>query len=104
MTSQDELKKLVAKEALNYIKEGMNLGIGSGTTSECLIDILSEAPKPKQIVSSSERSKVRLAKYGFECVDLNQVDSLDLYIDGTDEFTKRLTLIKGGEGHILAKR
>ena len=95
---QAAMKTGAARAALAYIKEDMHLGIGTGTTAEALIDILAEAPRAQSYVASSERSAARLAERGFACVDLGATDGLDLYIDGTDEYTDRCTLVKGGGG------
>ena len=95
--SQDELKKLAAKEALKFIKPNMVLGIGTGSTVNFLIDELKDyTDKITTVVSSSKESTKRLKKIGFDVVDLNFAGEIDLYIDGADECNNHKELIKGG--------
>ena len=97
--SQDKMKKAVALEAIKYIEDGMVLGIGTGSTVNFLIDALPSLNKNiKQIVSSSESSSTRLKNLGFEISELNNLDGVDIYIDGADETNPHLQLIKGGGG------
>ena len=94
---QQEKKLLAAKAALDYIEHGVNLGVGTGSTVNELIDLLpSVADRIESIVSSSRATTERLEKLGFEVSLLNSIGDLDVYIDGADEATKRLNLIKGG--------
>lgn len=97
-------KELAARASLAFVKEGMTLGIGTGSTVDALIDVLAEAPRAARHVASSERSAARLAERGFACVGLGETDGIDLYIDGADEYTERFTLLKGGGGaHVREK-
>ena len=99
-----EMKRNAAKVALEFIRPGCALGVGTGSTVACLIDKLDVAPKPGLVVSSSKRSQDLLEAKGFKVTDLNQSGGLDVYIDGADEFTDRFTLIKGGGGaHVREK-
>jgi ribose 5-phosphate isomerase A len=102
---QSEKKFAVAKAALNYIENGVVLGIGSGSTVNILIDALPAVRNRIQsLVSSSEATTARLEKHGFEVSTLNAVGDLDLYIDGADEATKHLHLIKGGGGALTREK
>jgi ribose 5-phosphate isomerase A len=102
---QSEKKFAVAKAALNYIENGVVLGIGSGSTVNILIDALPAVRNRIQsLVSSSEATTARLEKHGFEVSTLNSVGDLDLYIDGADEATKHLHLIKGGGGALTREK
>jgi ribose 5-phosphate isomerase A len=103
--TQDANKRQAASAALSYIKDGMALGIGTGSTVDVFIELL--APLAKQlgtVVSSSERSTKKLAAMGIRAVDLNAAGDLDLYVDGADEATKHRHLIKGGGGALTREK
>jgi ribose 5-phosphate isomerase A len=103
--SQDDQKRLVATAALSYIKDGIALGVGTGSTVDFLIDALPPyASKLTAVVSSSERSTRRLEAAGIKVTDLGPTGELDLYIDGADEATKHLHLIKGGGGALTREK
>jgi ribose 5-phosphate isomerase A len=90
-------KARVARAALEFLREGMILGVGTGSTVNALIDQLGGwRGRLKGAVSSSEASTARLAALGIPVLDLNDVPDLDLYIDGADEATRQRQLIKGG--------
>ncbi len=90
-------KARVARAALEFLREGTILGVGTGSTVNALIDQLSDwRGRLKGAVSSSEASTARLAALGIPMLDLNDVPDLDLYIDGADEATRQRQLIKGG--------
>ena len=100
-------KKLrAAKSSLEFIQPGTTLGVGTGSTVNCLIDLLPEVRENiDRIVSSSEATTALLEEQGFEVQTLNEVNGeLDLYIDGADETTKRLHLIKGGGGALTREK
>jgi len=95
------LKQMVAREAIDRVMTAhgndLVVGIGTGSTAECFI---AELPRLRDriqtTVSSSERSSELLRELGFEVKDLNDVDRVDVYIDGADESTDEGFLIKGG--------
>jgi ribose 5-phosphate isomerase A len=90
---------------LSYIKDGIALGVGTGSTVDLLIDALPPyAAKLTAVVSSSKRSTRRLEAVGIRVSELEQVGDLDLYIDGADEATKHLHLIKGGGGALTREK
>ena len=92
-----EKKKQAALAALGYVHEGMILGVGTGSTVNAFIDALADSGMPlKAAVSSSNASTARLATHGIKVIDLNEVGSLDVYVDGADESTRSKHLIKGG--------
>jgi ribose 5-phosphate isomerase A len=102
---QDASKRRAATAALSYIKDGVSLGVGTGSTVDILIELLAPlAAKLGPVVSSSERSTKRLAQFGIETVDLASTGDLDLYIDGADEATKHRHLIKGGGGALTREK
>lgn len=97
MSEQLQLKRLVGAEALNWLEDGMILGVGTGSTVNAMLDQLAPwATRLKGAVSSSEASTARLRSLGIPVLDLNQVESLGLYVDGADESDHQLHLIKGG--------
>jgi len=92
-----EKKKQAALAALDYVREGMILGVGTGSTVNAFIDALADSgTQLKAAVSSSNASTARLATHGIKVIDLNEVGSLDVYVDGADESTRAKHLIKGG--------
>ncbi len=100
-------KRLAAIEAINYIKEGMVVGLGSGSTSVYMIKELGkrvlDGLKIKG-VPSSEEIKQLARKLGIPIIALDQVEKIDINIDGADEFDPNLRLIKGGGGALLREK
>jgi len=95
--TQQELKRAVAEAALRFVRPGRVLGVGTGSTVDLFIDALAAAKRDlKLAVSSSERSTAKLAAIGIEVLDLNDVEDLPVYIDGTDEIDGGFHMIKGG--------
>jgi len=95
--TQDEMKKAAALKALEFIENDTIVGVGTGSTVNYFIDALATIKnKIVGAVSSSEESSKRLIAHGIEVFDLNNVDVLDVYVDGADEITKYLSMIKGG--------
>jgi ribose 5-phosphate isomerase A len=103
--AQDANKRQAAAEALSFIKEGMTLGVGTGSTVDIFIELLAPlANKLGAVVSSSERSTRKLAAAGIRTVELNSTGDLDLYVDGADEATKHRHLINGGGGALTREK
>ena len=103
--TQDQLKKDAAEASLQFIKDGVNLGVGTGSTVNFLIEMLPDIrPNIDRVVSSSRETTERLEKLGFEVSSLNNVGDLDIYIDGADEATKHRQLIKGGGGALTREK
>ena len=98
MSDQQQLmKRRVAAAALEFLEDGMILGVGTGSTVNALLDKLGPwVGRVRGAVSSSEGSSIRLRSLGIPVLDLNDVEELGLYIDGADESNARLQLIKGG--------
>ena len=95
--NQDELKRLVGKAALDYVRADSIIGVGTGSTVNCFIEALIESGiRIEAAVSSSEATTRLLEAGGISVVDLNQTGGLDVYIDGADEFDAHRRLIKGG--------
>ncbi|MDP3843362.1 MAG: ribose-5-phosphate isomerase RpiA [Oxalobacteraceae bacterium] len=95
--TQDELKQAVARAAIEYVVEGEIVGVGTGSTANFFIDELAKIKGSiKGAVASSEATAERLRSHGITVLDLNQVDSMPVYIDGADEITPFGAMIKGG--------
>lgn len=98
-------KRKAAEAALAFIEPGTALGVGTGSTVNCLIDLLpSVRGRIEKVVSSSKASTRLLEAEGFEVSTLNEAGDIDLYIDGADESNKRLQLIKGGGGALTREK
>lgn len=98
-------KRNAAKASLEFIEPGVILGVGTGSTVNELIDLLPTiADRIDKVVSSSRESTTLLEQKGFEVSTLNEVGDIDIYIDGADEATKRLHLIKGGGGALTREK
>jgi ribose 5-phosphate isomerase A len=95
--TQDELKKVVGWAALQYVQPGTIVGVGTGSTAAHFIDALGTIKHQIDgAVSSSDASTARLKSLGIPVFDLNEVDSLGIYVDGADEINGQMQMIKGG--------
>jgi len=102
--NQDEMKKLAAEAALDYVEGGI-VGVGTGSTVNHFIDYLAAVKgKIEGAVSSSEASTERMKAHGIPVYDLNSVDGLSIYVDGADESNRQLQLIKGGGGALTREK
>jgi len=100
-----EKKRAAAKAAMEFIQPGTTLGVGTGSTVSCLIEMLPEVRDLiDRVVSSSRASTKLLEEQGFEVLTLNETGDIDLYIDGADESNKHLQLIKGGGGALTREK
>ena len=98
---QNQLKQAVAQAAVDYTLERIEadsiVGIGTGSTANCFIDLIAEHKhKFLATVASSEGSAERLRNHGIQVFELNAVSEVTIYIDGADEANNQLQLIKGG--------
>jgi ribose 5-phosphate isomerase A len=99
------MKMIAAKASLEHIEPGTVLGVGSGSTVKHLIALLPGVRHNiEAVVASSVATGKLLEEQGFEVSRLNSVGDLDLYIDGADEATKHLHLIKGGGGALTREK
>jgi ribose 5-phosphate isomerase A len=104
-TSAELNKQRAALAALELLTANCTLGIGTGSTVNCFIDALAQYPgRATRAVSSSEASSARLRALGIQVLDLNDLDGVDLYIDGADEATAQRALIKGGGGALTREK
>ena len=102
--SQDELKQQVAQAAVQYVKSGI-IGVGTGSTANYFIDELAKVKnKIDGAVASSEATAQRLRKHGIEVFDLNAIDGMDIYVDGADEITEHMHMLKGGGGALTREK
>ena len=103
--TQDELKQAVAREAIKHVVEDAVVGVGSGSTANFFIDELAKVKnRISGAVASSDRSAERLKGHGIRLFDLNSVNELPVYIDGADEITEHLAMIKGGGGALTREK
>jgi ribose 5-phosphate isomerase A len=103
--TQDELKQLVAREALKHVVEDAVVGVGSGSTVNFFIDALATIKgRIEGAVAASEASAERLKKHGIRVFDLNSVNDLPVYVDGADEITEHMHMIKGGGGALTREK
>lgn len=92
-----EMKRLAAEKAMDYVEDGMTVGVGTGSTVAYFIDALARIKhRIEGAVSSSEQSTARLLGHGIEVFELNNTGPLSLYVDGADECDPHKRLIKGG--------
>ena len=95
--TQDELKQAVARAAIEYVPSGEIIGVGTGSTANFFIDELGKIKdRVKGAVASSEATAARLKAQGIAVFDLNDVESMSVYIDGADEINAQGAMIKGG--------
>lgn len=108
MPDYEHEKKLAAQKAIELIEDRMVVGLGSGTTSSYFIDLLGERVRRGlkiQAIPTSNRSGQLAEEVGVPLTSFdNNVDSLDITVDGTDEFDSSLALIKGGGGALLREK
>jgi ribose 5-phosphate isomerase A len=103
--TQDEQKRAVAQAAIQHVQVGTIVGVGTGSTANYFIDELAKIKhKIKGAVASSEATAQRLKGHGIEVMDLNSVNDLPLYVDGADEVTEHLHMIKGGGGALTREK
>lgn len=94
---QNQKKKAAAEAAIDYITNDAIVGVGTGSTVNFFIDALAQHKhRIRGAVSSSDASTQRLKDHGIDVFDLNEVDNLDIYVDGADEITEHKHMIKGG--------
>lgn len=103
--SQDELKEMVGRAAIEYVARGSVVGVGTGSTTSHFITALGEvSDRVVGAISSSEASSEQLRRLGIPIVDANQVTRLDVYVDGADEIDPNGFMIKGGGGALTREK
>lgn len=102
---QQEKKLLAAKASLDYVRSGAIVGVGTGSTVNEFIDLMPPImDRIEAVVSSSRQSTKRMENLGIEVSTLNATGDIDVYIDGADEATKHMHLIKGGGGALTREK
>ena len=102
--SQDELKQQVAKAAVEFVDSGI-IGVGTGSTANYFIDELAKVKhKIDGTVASSEATADKLKAHGIQVFDLNAVNGMEIYVDGADEITKHMHMLKGGGGALTREK
>jgi ribose 5-phosphate isomerase A len=107
MTDQTALKRAVAAKALDYVQDGMKLGLGSGSTAEIFVEMLAPRVRGGEkllCVPSSEKTATLARKVGLTLASLDDLAPLDLTVDGADEVDRNLDAIKGGGGMLLREK
>jgi ribose 5-phosphate isomerase A len=109
MLTQQELKQQAAEAALEFVEQVADsqvvIGVGTGSTADLFIDGLARFKgRLRGTVASSERSAARLARRSLAVLDLNQVESMPIYVDGADEIDPHLHMIKGGGGALTREK
>src|SRR5690554_6884717 len=109
MLDQNTLKRNAALSAIDHVLPMLNadaiLGVGTGSTVDLFIDALAAHKHQfRGAASSSERSSARLADAGIKVFDLNEIDTMPVYVDGADEIDAALNMIKGGGGALTREK
>ena len=105
MTSADQMKQAAARAAITHVPEDSVIGVGTGSTVNFFIDELAKIKgRIEAAVSSSKASTERLRGLGIRVLELNSVDELPVYVDGADEITRHMHMIKGGGGALTGEK
>jgi len=105
--SQDRAKRNAAEEAVKFVKNGMVVGLGTGSTAKIAVDLIGEKlSKDFKIkgMPTSIKTKVQAEKLGIELIDIDDQEVIDLAIDGADEVAPDMSLIKGLGGALLREK
>lgn len=105
--TMDELKRLAAARALDHVRDGMKLGLGTGSTAKHFVELLGEKVRAGLTVvgvPTSEGTRADAERCGVPLSTLDELDRLDLTVDGADEVDSQLNLIKGGGGALLREK
>ncbi len=103
--TQDDMKRAVAQAAITYVPNDCIVGVGTGSTANFFIDELARIKhKIRGAVASSEASAKRLQGHGIEVLSLNEAGDLQVYVDGADEITRHMHMVKGGGGALTREK
>ncbi len=104
MMTQDEMKQATARAAIEYVPAGI-IGVGTGSTANFFIDALADIKgRIDAAVASSVATADRLKKVGIRVIDLNEAGEMEVYVDGADEITQHMAMIKGGGGALTREK
>ena len=105
MLSQEELKRMAAEKAVEFVPENEYIGIGTGSTVNLFVEALGKSGKKiKGAVATSKKTSELMAQFGIPEVQLSEVSKLAVYVDGADEINHTLQMIKGGGAALLAEK
>src|SRR6202023_4284307 len=107
VTSEEDLKRAAATRAVEFVRPGMRLGLGTGSTAKHFVDLLGERVRgglDVVAVPTSEATRAQAERLGIALTTLDETPELDLTVDGADEIAPDLTLIKGGGGALLREK
>jgi ribose 5-phosphate isomerase A len=107
LLDQNALKRAAAARALDFVRDGMKLGLGTGSTAEAFLDLLAERVRGGLKITgapTSERTREKASALGIPVAELDNLAPLDLVVDGADEADHNLDLIKGGGGALLREK
>ena len=105
--NMDELKRQAAGRALEFVRDGMKLGLGTGSTAKHFVDLLGDKVRAGMNVvgvPTSEATRIQAEQCGIRLTTLDDIDRLDLTVDGADEIDAALNVIKGGGGALLREK
>jgi ribose 5-phosphate isomerase A len=103
--TQAELKQAAARAAIEQVPADSVIGVGTGSTADCFIAELTKIKnRIEGAVASSEATAQKLKQGGIRVLDLNAVNELSVYVDGADEVTRHLMMIKGGGGALTREK
>lgn len=103
--TQEKLKQAVARAAIEYVPVDAVIGVGTGSTANFFIDELAKIKgRIEAAVASSDATAARLKSHGIRVVELNSVSDLPVYVDGADEITRHMHMIKGGGGALTREK
>ncbi len=103
--TQDDMKRAVARAAIDHVPAGCIVGVGTGSTANFFIDELAQIKnRIDAAVASSEASAKRLQGHGIQVVSLNESGDLEVYVDGADEITRHMHMTKGGGGALTREK
>ena len=100
----ERAKRAAAKKALDWIQDGMKVGLGTGSTAKWFVDLLAESGRQITGVPTSSRTRAQAESLGIPLTTLGEAVQLDVTVDGADEFDGELNLIKGGGGALLQEK
>jgi len=109
MKELDTYKKIAAEKAVEFIKDGMTVGLGSGSTAEFAIRRIAQLCKNRSLkkiegIPSSKKTEKLARDLGIPLTDFSKISCIDITIDGADEVDRQLNLIKGGGGALLREK
>jgi len=101
-------KQAVSEYALNYVQNGMTIGLGTGSTANCFIEALAQRYQQENLqiktVASSLVSQLKAQQLGLPIISIEHIEKLDIYVDGADEVAPDMTLLKGRGSDLVKEK